>query len=120
MDQIRDRSIRHDNKEDVEQMYASDIYALKKLQIVESNRKKNNSSLVNAEKTDENFAGKKNQRKVLKKPTASENRSIQKLFRRKITKEEPIGGPNVQVGDGGSNREDSLNKDIARVSKMRQ
>ena len=36
---------------------------------------------------EENFAGQKNNRKAKAKPTASEQRNIQKLFRRKTNKE---------------------------------
>ena len=56
MKNIRDRSKRHANNDDVDQIYSSDISAIKKLKLVEQNAEKfKDGSTVQSK--DENFAG---------------------------------------------------------------
>ena len=85
MKNLRDRSKRHANNEDVEQIYSSDVSAIKKLKLVEQNAIKfsKEKGVAPVQSKDENFAGQKNTRKAQAKPTESEQRSIKKLFRRK-------------------------------------
>ena len=98
MRNIKERSLRHENTEDLQKLYSSDVSALKKLQMAENNQSKLDRQKAQArgaspDKRDENFAGRDDKRKNLKKPTASEQRSIQKLFRRKQARE------NAQLND---------------------
>ena len=56
MKNIRDRSKRHAKNDDVDQIYSSDISAIKKLKLVEQNAEKfKEGSTVQIK--DENFAG---------------------------------------------------------------
>ena len=66
MKNIRERTNRHANNDDVDQIYSSDISAIKKLKLVEQNAEKFTKSKVgpNTESKDENFAGQKNNRKA--------------------------------------------------------
>ena len=90
MRRIQERSKRHE-LDDLDKLYSSDVSALKKLQMTENNQERfiRNQALQTTEspRKDENFAGRNDKRKNLKKPTASEQRSIQKLFRRKQARE---------------------------------
>ena len=66
MKNIRDRTNRHANNDDVDQIYSSDISAIKKLKLVEQNAEKLTKGKVGpiTESKDENFAGQKNNRKA--------------------------------------------------------
>ena len=87
MRSIKERSERHGEKDDYEKLFASDVSALKKLQVQEKNYQKLTQNSPDSPRKDENFAGRDSKRKNLKKPTASEQRNIQKLFRRKEVRE---------------------------------
>ena len=79
MRRIQERSKRHEF-DDLDKLYSSDVSALKKLQMTENNQERfiRNKALgaPQSPQRDENFAGRNDKRKNLKKPTASEQRSI--------------------------------------------
>ena len=86
MENIMRRTLKHSNQNDTSQLYNSDISVVKKLSIAETNNMRKSSFI---KKEEEGLIPKK--KKASPSPTESENRSMQKLFRRKGC----VGSPDV-------------------------
>lgn len=78
MRRIKERTNRHDQDLNMEHLYSNDVSALKKLRLQEAHQEriKEMQANPNLKSKEENFAGRANQRKVMKKPTASEQRNL--------------------------------------------
>lgn len=70
------------------ELHSSDISAIKKLKMTD--RKPLKKPALNVPNRDENFAGLVDSKMILKNPTASEQRSIEKLFRRKQARDKAV------------------------------
>ena len=101
---MKERSLRHGDNEDLDKLYSSDISTVKKMLMAESNKGKLKHHKVDtgSPNKDENFANRDTKRKNKKKPTASEQRNMQKLFRRKQAREAAEMGSQTMLNQASS------------------